>query len=540
MTRKAFFVIGMHRSGTSAVAAALRFVRSLPGAEAAPLAGDAAEGGFDPAAAVMRLNDRLLHLAGGSWDHIPLWLQWEDFSSVDFAAWCAGSFGAVAERVWDEAFAASEDDVVCHDPRLALTLPLWLQVASSKGFLPQVLLVHRAPLAIMASLSRHHGLAFPRAADLLAEYWAQMLCRAPEDARVISWERFRAEPLATLEGLGLAAGSPETLRQIVRPEAQVPSVGAIPPPFMPQFLRDCDALLAAAHGATVPPEAIALARASLEERGHQKQSTGRTYLLAEARNVSTFNVITRRQRTVVLHCHIFKNAGSSVDELLKRNFGKRWTEVEFPGRGGFSNADLTNSFLRSFDQYDAVSTHTGDCWLGHDDAALSVRPIVFLRHPILRIRSAYAFERQQNAETLGAKLAKRHGFSDYVKARLDNPGDYAFRDFQARRFAAFDDRTYTDVRSAALRALERLPFVGLVDDFAAAAKRMEIYLKEDFPGFQTFEIRANVTDASNASLADKLERTLAELSPEVRERLLQENAVDLALHAAAGEKIAAG
>ncbi|ORE97476.1 hypothetical protein ATO4_09157 [Aurantimonas sp. 22II-16-19i] len=535
MTRRAFFVIGMHRSGTSVVAGALRFGRSQPG-EASPLARDAADGVFDPAAAVMRLNDRLLQLAGGRWDKIPLWLQWEDFSRVDFAAWCAGFIGDAAGRVWDEAFAGSEDDVVCHDPRLALTLPMWSQLASSRGYAPQVLLVHRKPVAVMASLSRHHGLSFARAADLLADYWAEMLCRAPADARVIGWERFCADPVATLEGLGLAAGTPETLRKLVRPSAQTASLGVVPPPFMPEFLRECDALLSSAHGAAVPQEAISLAGRCLKERGDQKQLTGRTYLLAQARSVPTFNVITRRQRTVVLHCHIFKNAGSSVDELLKRNFGKRWTEVEFPGRGGFSNADLTHSFIRTFDQYDAVSTHTGDWWLGHDDAALSVRPIVFLRHPILRIRSAYAFERRQDADTLGARLAKQHDFSGYVKARLDIPGDLAFRNYQARRFAAFEDRTYTDVRSAAFRALERLPFVGLVEDFAGASQRMETYLKQDFPSFEAFEIRANATDASHASVADKLERALAELGAEVRERVLAENAVDLALYEAAGQK----
>ena len=105
-----------------------------------------------------------------------------------------------------------------------------------------------------------------------------------------------------------------------------------------------------------------------------------------------------------------------------------------------------------------------------------------------------------------------------------------------QHFAAFDDRNYTDVRSAAFRALERLPFVGLVDDFAGAAKRMEIYLKQDFPSFEAFDVRANATDASNASLSDKLERTLAELSDDVRERVLMENAVDLALYEAAGHK----
>ncbi|MBO0905832.1 sulfotransferase family 2 domain-containing protein [Jiella sonneratiae] len=540
MTRNAIIVVGMHRSGTSALAGALRFAGLQHSPDLMPAAADNPDGFFEPLP-VVRMNERMLNLAGAAWNKVPFWMHWANFARADFGRWCAETFAETAEKVWHDTFQALEGDVVCKDPRLALTLPVWLKAAEANGFAPKVLLVHRPSIAIMASLARRNRMEFEGAADLVADYWEAMLHHAPADARVVGYDAFREDPAATLETLGLPVAAPEQreeLRRYVRKDDSRAPTGAIPPAFMPDFLRECDRLLPAAHGATLPPEPVALAKRFGQLRRAQKLYRGDSYLLPEPRPTPGFNVAQRRGRKVVLHCHIFKNAGSSVDVLLRSNFGKRWKETEFPARAGFSNADLTNTFVRTFNGLDAVSTHTGDCWLGHNDAAVTVLPIVFLRHPILRIRSAYSFERKQVADTLGAKLAKENSFSDYVRARLDRSNDYAFRDFQARRIASFHARVCTDLRSAAFTALDSLPFVGLVEDFDASCRRMEDYLKPHFPKFSAFTTRANVTDASDRSVADKLQQVMGEMDEDVAARLLADNTVDLAIYEAVTQRVA--
>ena len=235
----------------------------------------------------------------------------------------------------------------------------------------------------------------------------------------------------------------------------------------------------------------------------------------------------------MLHCHIFKNAGSSVDLMLKANFGSDWMTAEFPVRSGLSNSDLTNTFIRSNEGCAAVSTHTGDWWLDHSDDELAVLPIVFLRHPLLRIRSAYSFERTQRAETVGALLAKAHDFPGYVRARLERGGDYAFRDFQARRLAAYQSRMVPDLRSTAFRALERAPFIGLVEDFDASARRMQDFLAPHFEGFRGHKARVNITDYSETTSEQKLDRIREELGEALHSVLLDANAIDLEIYEAA-------
>src|SRR5262249_29168921 len=42
----------------------------------------------------------------------------------------------------------------------------------------------------------------------------------------------------------------------------------------------------------------------------------------------------RAQRCVLIHYHLFKNAGSSIDAILQQNFSDRWISLEFPARRG--------------------------------------------------------------------------------------------------------------------------------------------------------------------------------------------------------------
>jgi len=62
-------------------------------------------------------------------------------------------------------------------------------------------------------------------------------------------------------------------------------------------------------------------------------------------------------RSVVLHYHLFKNAGSSVDEMLRQNFPGRWITQEFnlpPGE----RAQALLAFVQQNPQVDAISSHS--------------------------------------------------------------------------------------------------------------------------------------------------------------------------------------
>ena len=63
----------------------------------------------------------------------------------------------------------------------------------------------------------------------------------------------------------------------------------------------------------------------------------------------------RSRRGVIIHYHLFKNAGTSVDAILRRNFGEGWASREYPPR---SDGEAAREFLASNPHIAALSSHT--------------------------------------------------------------------------------------------------------------------------------------------------------------------------------------
>jgi hypothetical protein len=193
-------------------------------------------------------------------------------------------------------------------------------------------------------------------------------------------------------------------------------------------------------------------------------------------------------RTIILHYHLFKNAGTSVDAILKRNFGDRWVTREFPAMNG-NNTALVEQWIRETPEAIAYSSHT---MMGPIPQVDGVRVISFmlLRDPIERIKSAYRFERTQDADTWGARLAKEHDFEGYVRARLARPGDRQCRNFQTYRLASLVPGAGTELERAK-QALQELTVVGRVEAFDEAMARLASISQPFFAQFYTVSVFAN-------------------------------------------------
>ena len=221
-------------------------------------------------------------------------------------------------------------------------------------------------------------------------------------------------------------------------------------------------------------------------------------------------------RTIILHYHLFKNAGTSLDQILKRNFQDRWVTAEFPPRNG-DNSALVADWIRANPEAVAFSTHTALGPVPQIDG-VKIITIMLLRDPLARIRSAYRFERRQEADTWGAQLAKEHDLRGYVEARLARPGDRQCRDFQAHRLASLVPGE-TPERERAHAGLEKLSVVGLVEDFDGTLARLATLLQADFPDFTWDSVQANTTRAGQPGEDD----------PELTRLLSEANQTDLAI-----------
>jgi hypothetical protein len=162
---RAVCVTGMHRSGTSIVAGALRFLGVSLGDPARMLkpGADNPKGYFEIQAAV-QLDDELLAHLGGAWDQPPvLDPGWERATGLD-------PFRERAEAVLDDVFGPAAERgplIAWKDPRLSLVLPFWRTVIP----VDTTVIVVRDPVEVAASLAvRGYAVGPAQAASLWLRY----------------------------------------------------------------------------------------------------------------------------------------------------------------------------------------------------------------------------------------------------------------------------------------------------------------------------------------------------------------------------------
>lgn len=223
-------------------------------------------------------------------------------------------------------------------------------------------------------------------------------------------------------------------------------------------------------------------------------------------------------RTIVLHYHLFKNAGTSVDEILKRNFKGTWVTTEFP-MAGHNNTALVETWINDTPDAVAFSSHTMVGPLPVIDGVRIV-PVMMLRDPIARIRSAYTFERNQVSDSWGAVLAKDKDLAGYVAARLNVKNDRQCRNFQTGRLATLvpGDAPELDRALTAAGQIADRGILGRVETFAEDMMALAKKLASIAPDFDATVVRAN-----------RSAKSTSEISADLRAVLVDANRADLQL-----------
>src|SRR5579875_68221 len=156
--RPAVFVLGMHRSGTSAVTRVLNLLGVDLGTQLMPASRDN-ERGYWEHAEIVQVHDELLGALDSKWDDLrPLPEGWPTTPAATAAA---AKLRAIIERDFGAAALWG-----LKDPRLCRLLPLWLPLLRSMRQTPHFILVLRHPREVAASLAKRDGKSAGEAALL--------------------------------------------------------------------------------------------------------------------------------------------------------------------------------------------------------------------------------------------------------------------------------------------------------------------------------------------------------------------------------------
>ena len=295
-------------------------------------------------------------------------------------------------------------------------------------------------------------------------------------------------------------------------------------------------------------------------------------------------------RTVVLHYHIYKNAGTSFDHVLTHNFGDRHELFDGPYPFFTIDQEQLDRIIMRRPQAVAFSSHQ---IMLPPPSSLDYRALaaIFVRNPFLRIASIYRFKRgperadgtplgslapadlqaeltrqaaeAQRAENPGVPddrlpppeplpapefdmtstglAARAHDFAGWIEYCLGSAAEIGnVSNAQTRFFACqfrlrpvqkrtADGLTY-DIGTA-LRTLAGVELLGRTEHFERDVSRFGGILAQHGLTLRLPEdTRHNVTHSGADSTAERVEAMLSTLPASLRDRLLRANQQDVTLY----------
>jgi hypothetical protein len=243
-------------------------------------------------------------------------------------------------------------------------------------------------------------------------------------------------------------------------------------------------------------------------------------------------------RWVLLHYHIFKNAGSTIEWIFRRRLGDRFATLHGPDEDSVVAGPELDSFLGGNPEIAAISSHH----LRYPLPAIAnviLFDLCFFRDPLRRLASMYRYFRATGASDELAQCARTSTAPEFFDLLLrDHP--HLINDVQVNVMA--NGGVYTrpptagDLRIAQER-LRQIAVLGVVEMFDESAVTAEYFLRPTFPELQFEYLAQNVTTPLDREGPPPQDRFRAEIGTTRFMQLERLNRLDTQLLAFAKDEL---
>jgi hypothetical protein len=244
-------------------------------------------------------------------------------------------------------------------------------------------------------------------------------------------------------------------------------------------------------------------------------------------------------KTLFLHYHIYKNAGTMIDRLFYGNPGGS-THLEADDPDQTLDNDRLLKFIEANPNVTQLTSH-GIKPPRPQIPGCYVVDIVFLRHPVDRFRSIYDYARAETRDGPTERAAKRLSMGDFASWMAEETPNNFYSpqtSIMGNGGSFFYPPGRVELEVAKSRTLE-VRFLGTVELIPAAMFAASRYLRSLAPQMNFFAFRdpANTSGVPGTAFEDRVGRVKTELGPHRYERLLEALREDLALWECASAEV---
>ncbi|WP_445146017.1 hypothetical protein [Dyella sp. Tek66A03] len=245
------------------------------------------------------------------------------------------------------------------------------------------------------------------------------------------------------------------------------------------------------------------------------------------------------EQSILIHYHIFKNAGSSVDACLQRSFGSLWGTFEGEHAHDVQSSGQLATFIQANPGLKAVSSHLARPPLPHRGCL----PVTFVRHPLLRAYSVYRFSQKDETQPF-AEVARDRNFAAYIEWALrGDPGSIVIRNYQVVHLSDASWRGGDILQACATEAdlgqaqnlLREWGIVGVVELFDLSVQVLQETYAPLLPGLRLSSCWENSTARNILPWEHKVFELRNLIGDELYAAFMQANRLDMALHTCARE-----
>jgi len=235
---------------------------------------------------------------------------------------------------------------------------------------------------------------------------------------------------------------------------------------------------------------------------------------------------------VCLHFHIFKNAGTTIDWILEKNFAKQAIRMDIEKAKQILPMSVVLNYLNKNSNTKSFSSHQIRFPISNDDEFLFL-PMIFVRHPIDRAFSIYIFNhRRKDIRSIGIAKAKTMTLPQYIRWNLGLKKTKIMKNFQTYFLANVHENfevTLEDLKVAE-QTIQSCYILGIVDRLDESLVLAEDKLRKYFMNIDMSYIKRNVSTKRKDDLAERLKDGRKEMGDELMNELFANNKFDSSLY----------